>query len=472
MNPPATEPETPSGTRADFMRSQDASFLFLETESSHMQIALIALFEGPPPRSDEIERMIDAKLDLVPRYRQRVRRVPFDLGPPVWEDDPRFDLNYHVRHTALPQPGDDRQLRTLVGRVMSQPLDHDRPLWELWVIEGVSSDRWAMLTKMHHGLVDGIAGSDLLGVLLDARPDREPRPASQWEPRPRRKGWLLAAESIGVGLRRPSEGLRALQRAIRKPRRALRELAEFGEGLASFHDFSSSSQESSLNGRVGRHRRWCSTDTSLAEIDKIRAAHGGTVNDVILAAVSAGFRALLLSRGEPVDETRVRTLIPVSLRRPDERGQLDNRVTGVFVDLPVEISDPIECLSRVRSEMERVKEHHQIDVAEALVSLADYTPPAFLALGARLFAGLEQHAVQTITTNVPGPRRPLFANGRRMLSAYPYVPLSGSVRIAVAAFSYAGRVGFGITGDYERAADIDRLASGIEDGLAYLRGHA
>jgi diacylglycerol O-acyltransferase len=452
----------------DPMSPLDASFLHLENDCNHMHIAVVAIFEGPPPGGDQVEEMISSKLHLVPRYRQKVRFVPFDLGQPVWSDDHHFDLRYHVRHTALPSPGSDEQLCTLVGRVMSQKLDRAKPLWEAWIVEGLMGGRWAILSKTHHCLVDGVAGSDLLSVVLDSEPEAEHPPSVPWEPERRPTGFSLAMESLADGFRKPREGFRAARRATISPLRALRDLADFTEGLSTFHAFSQSALETSLNGPIGPHRRWCFTSTTLAENKKIRNARGGTVNDVVLSVVAQGFRSLLLSRGESVDGLCTRSLVPVSLRTEAERGTFNNRIAAVFVDLPMGISDPDECLAAVRADMDDLKEHHQASAAEALSALTGYTPPALLALGARIFAGLEQHAVQTVTTNVPGPRQPLYAAHRRMLAAYPYVPLVGSVRIGIAIFSYAGSLGFGITGDYESASDIGVLAAGIEAGIADL----
>ncbi len=448
---------------------QDSSFLFLENEINHMHIAVVALFEGPPPSCDEIEEMISSKLDRVPRYRQKVRFVPFDLGQPLWVDDERFDLNYHVRHTALPDPGDEPQLHALVGRVMSQKLDRSRPLWEIWVVEGLSNMRWALISKTHHCLVDGIAGSDLMSVLLDTSPDAAHPSCPEWAPNRKPGVVALMAHSLSDAWRLPREGLRAFGRVAQTPRRALRALSDFGDGLSAFRRLSSVPLEGSLNGPIGPHRRWRSTKTTLAEIKQIRQAEGGTVNDVVLAM---GFRSLLIARGEPVAGLHVRSMVPVSIRREDERGTFNNRVAAVLVDLPVDIDEPTACLTAVREEMDRVKAHHQADAAETLSTLTGYSPPAVLALAARLVADLEQHAIQTITTNVPGPREPLFAAGRRMLSAYPYVPLFGSVRIAVAIFSYAGELSFGVTGDYESIPDVDLLIDGIEAALVSMRASA
>jgi len=452
----------------DRLSFMDATFLYVENEFNHMHIAVVAIFEGPPPHGDDIETMISSKLHLVPRYRQKVRFVPFDAGQPVWCDDHHFNLGYHVRHTALPKPGSDEQLRTLVGRVMSQQLDRAKPLWELWVVEGLSEGRWAILSKTHHCMVDGVAGSDLLGLLMDETPDAEHPLPEPWEPEPVPTTLSLWADSIVDGIKSPREGLRALRKVVSTPARLLEGIEEVSDGLSTFRRFASSEVESSLNGPIGPHRRWYWAATNIKEIKKVRIAHGGTVNDVVLAAITNGFRELMLTRGEPVEGMCVRTLVPVSLRREDQHGEFNNRVSAMFAELPMDIDDPVGRLVSLHEQMSDLKEHHQAAAAETLTSLSGFAPPALLALGARLFAGVEQHAVQTVTTNVPGPQRPMYAAGRRMLSAYPYVPLAGSVRIGVAIFSYAGNLTFGITGDWETTEDIDVLAKGIEAGIADL----
>ncbi len=452
----------------DPMSNLDASFLYVENEFNHMHIASAAIFEGPPPRGDEIEEMISSKLHRVPRYRQKVRFVPFDLGRPVWSDDHHFNLRYHVRHTALPKPGTDDQFQRLVGRVMSQQLDRAKPLWETWVVEGLEDDRWALLSKTHHCMVDGVAGTDLLSVLMDDTPDASHGAPEPWKPEPRPTSVSLLADSVASGLARPAEGIRALGRALRAPGRLLHDLSDLGESLATFRSFGETRVESSLNGPIGPHRRWCWASTTIADIRKIRSSHGGTVNDVVLAAIAQGFRTLLISRGEPVDGFCVRTLVPVSVRQEDERGEMNNRVAAMFAELPMDVGDPVERLTRIRSQMSDLKEHHQANAMETLTSLSGFAPPVILASAARFFAGVEQHSIQTVTTNVPGPQRTLYAAGRRMLEVYPYVPLSGSVRIGIAIFSYAGHVTFGITGDYETADDIDVLAEAIETGIADL----
>jgi WS/DGAT/MGAT family acyltransferase len=452
----------------DRMSPQDASFLHVENEVNHMHIASVAIFEGPPPGYDAIVSMIESKLPLVPRYRQKVRFVPLELGRPVWIDDPHFNLRYHIRHSALPAPGSDEQLRNLVGRVMSQQLDRAKPLWEAWIVEGLDDDRWAILSKTHHCMVDGVSGTDLLTVVMDHEPNPERDPIEPWQAEPEPSSAELVRDSLLERSTRPSEAVRSVRSALRGPRRALAGLQEFGRGLGSFESFLHSSAESSLNGPIGPHRRWTWAETTISEIKKIRTAHGGTVNDVVLSIITRGFRDLLIKRGEPIEDRVVRTLVPVSVRKEDERGSYNNRVSAMFAELPVGVEDPVERLASIRSQMDHLKDSSQAVAAETLTSLSGYAPEMLLALGARIFSRLPQSAVQTVTTNVPGPQIPLYAAGRRMLTARPYVPLAGSVRIGVAIFSYAGQLTFGITGDYEGAPDIDVLAAGIGAGMQEL----
>lgn len=452
----------------DSLSSLDASFLYIENEFNHMHVAVIAIFEGPPPQGDEIEEMVSSKLHRVPRYRQKVRFVPFEFGRPVWSDDHHFNLRYHVRHTALPAPGSDRQLRTLIGRVMSQQLDRAKPLWEIWVVEGLEEDRWVMIAKTHHCMVDGVSGSDLLSVLLDDTRDAKHLPSSSWKPEPRPSGRALLVDSLASGLRAPRETLRAIIDTLKAPGRALHGLADLRDGLSTFGTLARDKVESTLNGPIGPHRRWHWASTPISDVMKIRSAHKVTINDVVLSVISQGFRALLLARGEPVKGLNVRTLVPVSVRSEEERGTFNNRVSAMFADLPIDLEDPVECLMSIHSEMSNLKRHHQTAAADTLNALTAFTPPVLLALAARLFAGLDQHTVQTVTTNVPGPTHTLYAAERQMLTAYPYVPLAGSVRIGVAIFSYGGFLTFGITGDYDTAPDIDILASGIQAGIADL----
>ncbi len=457
----------------DRMSPQDASFLHVENENNHMHIASVALFEGPPPSYESVVEMVASKLHLVPRYRQVVRFVPFELARPLWVDDPHFNIDYHVRHTSLPRPGGTQQLKNLVGRIMAQQLDRAKPLWESWVVEGLADDRWAYISKTHHCMVDGVSGTDLLSVVLD----REPHPLREkpelWGPEMPPSDGVLVRGALTDLARSPREQFRALRSAVRRPGRIASRLLEIGQGLGTFGAMTRpSGSESSLNGPIGPHRRWTWAETTLERIKPARKRFGGTVNDVVLSLITKGFRELLLSRGESVDGRVVRTLVPVSVRGEDERGAYNNRVSAMFAELPIGVADPIERLDLIQAQMGDLKERKQAVAAEALTQLSGYAPPMLLALGARVFARMDVRTLQTVTTNVPGPPFPLYAAGRRMTRVYPYVPLAGSVRIGIAIFSYLGQLSFGVTGDYDSAPDIEVLASGIEEGVAELAARA
>jgi len=454
----------------DRLSPQDASFLHIEDAGPLMHIGSVAIFEGPPPTYDEMSAMVGNKLGQVPRYRQKVRTVPFDLERPVWVDDPHFRLAYHLRRTALPSPGSPEQLRALVGRIMSQRLDREKPLWEMWMVEGLHDDRWALLSKVHHCLVDGVAGTDLLALVLDVEPEPQ-RPAETtdgWSPGPEPTGLQLLGAGLRDRITSPYEQLRGARALLRAPLEFARLAEESGRGLFALRRLLNPTAHSSLSGPIGPHRVWAWACTSLDDVKAVRKVFGGTVNDVILTTITRGFRDLLLSRGEPVGGTVVRSLVPVSVRRPDERGTHNNRVSAMFADLPVGIDDPVERLRAIEAQMRHLKDSKMAVAGETLVSLSGFAPPLLLALGARVAARASQRNINTVTTNVPGPQFPLYAAGRRMTDAFPYVPIGNGIRIGVAIFSYCGALNVGVTGDYESAGDIDVLCAGVEDGLAEL----
>ena len=458
----------------DRLSPLDASFLHVEDDVSHMHIGSVAVFEGPQPPFADLVDMVESKLDLVPRYRQRVRFVPLELGRPVWVDDEHFNLEYHLRHTALPKPGGETELRRLVGRVMSQQLDRARPLWEIWVVEGLEDGRWAMVAKTHHALVDGVSGTDLLAVIMDQSANAE-RPARlrEWTPQPAPSSLQLMADSLENVVRSPYEQMRALRAQTRMVRRVLAYAMEVVGGLVALGGLVRPTPVSSLNGPLGPHRRYAWASTSVEDIKRVRKAFGGTFNDVVLASITNGFRELLLSRDEDVERV-VRTLVPVSVRPRDASGKaigdgtFENRVSAMFAELPVDVEDPVLRLELISEQMKDLKESRQAVAGEALTSMSGFAPPMLLALGMRLATRAAQRNVNTVTTNVPGPQFPLYAAGRRMLRAFPYVPLAGQVRLGVAIFSFDGEVNFGITGDYDTTEDIDVLAGGIEDGMTQM----
>ncbi len=446
------------------LSSQDASFLHLEDAVSHFHIGAVAILEGPPPPYDALVERVRANLPQVPRYRQKVHFVPFALGRPVWVDDPHFNLGYHVRRTALPDPGGDEELRVLIGRVMSQQLDRHKPLWEMWMIEGLSERRWVLITKLHHSMVDGVSGAELLRAILDEQREPELVMPAAWSPERQPPGAELAGRALAHRARSPFEGLRSV---LDSPRRAAERAVGTVEGLSTLSGILRPPRASSLNGPIGPHRRWDWARSRLSEVKLIRNALGGTVNDVVLTAIAGGFRELLASRGEPTDRV-VRSLVPVSVRAADEQGEYNNRVSAIFADLPVGIEDPVERLVSVTGQMEHLKGSQEAVAGDVLVGLSGFAPAMLLSLALRAATRMPQRSVNTVTTNVPGPQRPLYAAGRRMLECFPYVPLAGHVRVGVAIFSYDGALGFGVTGDYDRAPDIGVLCRGIERSMAEL----
>jgi diacylglycerol O-acyltransferase len=448
----------------------DALFVDAEDEDRHtsMAIASIAVFEGPSPSYDEVLASLAGRLPLVRRYRQKLRTVPFRLGRPVWVDDPDFDLRYHVRRTALPAPGEDRQLAELMARVMSQRLDRDHPLWEYWLVEGLTEGRWALISKIHHCMVDGISGTDLYRVIFDFSPEPSPPAADDRsagaEPSPLQLAAQAALDAVVIPVR---EAL-ALRGAIADPGGTIRQAAGALRAAAKLAPALWPVPGTSLSGPIGQQRRYTWARASLDDVKTIKGKLGGTVNDVVLAAISAGFRALLLSRGEQPAPHLVRSLVPVSLRAPGEENIYENRVSAVLADLPVHIADPVERLAAVRAELLALKESREVMVGEALVTLGRYTPFPVVSRGVRLVFGLPQREIITVTTNVPGPRQPLYAMGRRLLEIIPYVPIATTLRTGVSIFTYCGNVTFGITGDFAANPDLDILARGIEDGVSGL----
>ena len=346
---------------------------------------------------------------------------------------------------------------------MSQQLDRSKPLWEMWIVERLDRRRWALVSKTHHCLVDGVSGTDLLTVMLDRERAPARSGADPWEA-DRAPGDLeLLARALARLLVSPYEALRALP----APQQLARQGQDLALGLLRMRGVIRPTPPSSLNGSVGPHRRWSWARAQLADVKTVRAALGGTVNDVVLACIAGGFRALLISRGESVERV-VRTLVPVSVRSPGEHGVYNNRISAMFAELPVAIESPVERLESIAAQMTDLKRSKQAVAGNVLTSLGGFAPPLLLALAERLGTRVPQHNVNTVTTNVPGPQYPLYAAGRRMLEAFPYVPLGGHVRVAVAIFSYNGALTFGVTGDYDTAADIEVLCEGIERSLREL----
>jgi WS/DGAT/MGAT family acyltransferase len=451
----------------------DASFLNMEDSSVPMHIGSICIFEGPALTLDELNAMVERKLPLVPRYRQKVTSVPLHLGRPAWVDDPQFRLAYHIRHAAIPAPGAEDQLRVFASRVLSQALDRRRPLWEMWLVEGLSGGRWALLTKIHHCLVDGVSANELLAVLIDDAADPPPATESTdltetWHAPPAPTRARLLAHTLASRALDPRQFLGDALAFLRTPARIVEHLAAFSELCWATRPL----QRSPLTGPLSRERRWCWARASLDDIRIVRSAFGGTVNDVVLTIVAGGLRTLLDARGESLDGRTVRTMIPISVRAPGSERDYSNQVAAVFAELPVRIADPTERLASIRARMEGVKASRQAVAATTLTSLSGFAPPLLLALGTRTALRATPPSFETYVTNVPGPQRPVFTAGRRLLEGFPFAPLPHSVRISIAVVSYDGLVRFGLVGDHESVADLDLLRDGIEGGLAELVGAA
>jgi len=445
------------------MSAIDASFLHVENATTPMHIGGVSIFEGPPPGFEDLRAMVAAKLDLVPRYRQKVRFVPFAAGTPAWVGDPHFSLDYHLRHTAIPAPGSERQLRQLASRVFSQQLDRNKPLWELWVVEGMKHGRWALLSKVHHCMVDGVAATDLMSVMFSD--DSRGASVRQFSAPPEPSGLEVLVRAL-VRRASPAGQLEAVRGALSAPGQTLRSLAEVARATVAASGSLRPVAASSLTGPIGPHRRWSWANARLDEVKTVRAVLGGTVNDVVLAIITNGFRELLESRAEEIPAHRVvRTMVPVSVRRRGETGVYNNRVSAVFAGLPVGLDDPVARLAQIRAEMDGVKQSKQAVAGDVLSSLSGFAPPLLLALGSRLITLSPRLNIHTATTNVPGPQQPVQTLGRRMLASYPFVPVVGSIRVVVAIFSYDGGLYFGVTGDYDGAPDVDVLTAGIRRGL-------
>jgi WS/DGAT/MGAT family acyltransferase len=441
----------------------DASFFHFERDVQQMHIGSMLLFDGPAPRYDELCSVIDAKLAQVPRYRQHVRRVPLELGRPLWVDDTQFDVRHHVRRTSLRRPGTERQLRSLVARLMSEHLDLSRPLWEMWLVRNVGDGRWAVINKAHHAMIDGISGTDIMGALLDHVPQPTPAAVPDWLPRPEPSSAGLVTAALIEALRGPVELAGATAHGLLAPRRLAAQTVGLAQaGAKVVHP------ENVLDGPIGPRRRWGWARADLADAKRVKNELGGTVNDVVLAAVTGALRTFLLSRGETVEGRTIRSLVPVSTRHPDDHGVPGNLVSAVFADLPVGVADPAARLSLITRQLAQLKHGGMAVGVDAMMAATGYLPLTLFALTARAVAHFPQRAFSTVTTNVPGPQVPLYLLGCRMTEMFPYIPLAIDLRITVGIMSYDGQLTFGVTGDHEAVPDLDVLCRGIESAMAEL----
>ncbi|MGH2697787.1 MAG: WS/DGAT/MGAT family O-acyltransferase [Actinomycetota bacterium] len=444
----------------------DEMFLHLEGPNAHMHVGGIALFEGEPPDYDDVLRMIEERLQYVPRFRQKLATVPLGLGRPIWVDDPHFNLEYHVRHTALPAPGSRDKLNRLVARIMSQQLDRAKPLWEIWFAEGLAGNRFALISKTHHSLVDGISGTDIMSVLLDPSVEPPTIERDDWRPALEPGADQLMVEALRERLTSPAEVVRSVQSAASDPATLPGRLLDSVRAIGEWMGSGFAAPPSSLNRPIGPHRRFETVSVQLGDLKRIKNAFGGTVNDVVLTVVSGGLRRLLQGRGERVDDLELRAMVPISVRTGDQRGSLGNLVANVWATLPVYEPDPLERLQIISEAMIELKDSGQAVGAQVLTTLGEFAPPTIVAQASRVVA--RQRAFNLVVTNVPGPQIPLYTLGREMLEVYPVLPLSGNTTLGVALLSYNGAVGFGLLGDFETTEDIAELAEGIEKSVAEL----
>ncbi len=460
-------------TTLERMNPLDAWFLYAEEDGvNHMNILSFIVLDGPPPPYEDLLALVASKLPQLPRYRQVIRTVPMHIGRPVWVDDANFDLQFHVRQTALPAPGDDTVLERLISRLMAQQFDRARPLWELWSVEGLTEGRWVLLSKLHHAMVDGVSGADMVSILLDKVPKPALRPDVPWEPAPAPSNLEIFGGTARGIVTSPVELARAASSAVKAPRDvAATLLAGVGAGRRALRGGSATS----LNGPIGPSRRYTWTSYSLEDVKTVRKALGGTLNDIVVATATRGFRDLLLSRGEDVEDRTVRVIIPIALHARDAKGTAvaaglyENRITGVFADLPVGEPDPVERARIIREQLSALKASREGVAGDTITKLSGFAPAPFLALGQRAAAKMRQGTINSVVSNVPGPQVPLYALGRKVRAAYPSPPIFPvGARMGVAVFSYNGGLHFGLIADYSTVPDLHVLRDGIRAGLDEL----
>jgi WS/DGAT/MGAT family acyltransferase len=442
----------------------DTALLAVDDEAAPMHIGSVAVFEAPAPTFDEVRAFVAAKVQSIPRCRQRVREQAGPFGRPMWIDDDSFGVDDHVRHASV--AGDTpAALDDLVARVMKEPLDRRRALWALWFVDGLAGGRWALVAKAHHCMVDGIAGSDLLGAVLDHAADARQPTRQDWSAAPAPSARDVRRFDRQQRRRSARARLARFLAACAHPRRMYARLRDVLSGAKRLW-YRAHRAGTSLTGPIGVHRRWARTRIRLDDVTTVRRAFGGTVNDVVVAVIARAFGDLLRGRGESAAGRSVTALVPVSMRDASDHATLGNLLADVHALLPVGIDDAVETLRAVHAHIEDLKASHEVDASGAVMRVGDLVPRA---VADRVARAIVRHAnVDTAVTNVPGPRAPLFCCGRRMLEGYPYAPIAGQVRVSVAVWSYVDDLAFGITADRDTTPDLDRLVAGVERAFAAL----
>jgi diacylglycerol O-acyltransferase / wax synthase len=447
------------------LTSLDASFLYLEKPAMHMHVAGVSVFEprdDGPLTYDDVQRVVEGRIHLAPKLRQRVLRVPSDLARPLWVDDERFDVDFHLRRAAIPSPGGRLQLERAIGRVLSRPLDPSKPLWELYVFEGLAHRRTAVLMKLHHALADGISGMLIASALFDLAPDADPGVPRAWSPEPAPSSGDLVRDAVQDMLLHPIE---ALGKAAGAPRNAVSDVAEMLSGIGHLVGMGAP-PPGPFDASIGPARRFAIAESPFDRVHDIKDALGGTVNDVVLSAVAGGLHEVLEARGERTRGRTLRVLVPVSVRSRAERGDIGNRVAPAFVDVPIGRLAPTTRLRRVRQATTRLKESSMAVRADQIIGLGAYAPPALHAMAARLVS--RGRWFNLVVSNIPAPQVPMYLGGAPLVASYPAMPLGERCGLSVACTSLAGMMAFGLTADWDAVPDIDVLARGIETSIDEL----
>jgi diacylglycerol O-acyltransferase len=453
----------------DRLTATDASFLHQEGPESHMHIGALVLAEGPAPAYEDFLNLIRSRLHLVPRYRQRLHFPPAATGRPLWADDTDFNIEYHVRHTALPVPGSQEQLQNLCARIFSQQLDRSKPLWELWLVEGLDDGRFGLLTKAHHAMIDGIAGVDLGTVMFDLGPEptKIDDTLEPWQPNPEPSPVDLLSAGVKSFVKGGAEITAQALGALSKPERAIEDARIAAEGVGEIVWATlNPAPPTPLNVEIGPHRRFVGVESSLQDFKAVKNVFGGTVNDVVLAVVAGALRAWLQSRGVRTEGLELRALVPVSVRTEEQRGSAGNRLAAMRGPLPVYVDDPVERLAVVRAAMDDLKESKQAVGAEVLAGVQNFAPPTVLAQASRL--NFSTRLFNMLVTNIPGPQFPLYVQGREMTTVFPIAFLPSDHALAIAIMSYNGQMNFGLIGDYDAMPDLETVADSIAASLAEL----
>ena len=456
----------------------DNSFLLTESPTNHMHVAGTATYEAGPLKTasggidvKKIRQYVESRLHLIPRYRQVLAYTPIE-GHPVWVDDQHFNIEYHVRHTSLPRPGDPELLKALSGRIMSQQLDRSKPLWEMWVVEGLDNgDHFAILSKIHHCMVDGMSSVDLMAVLLSIEPTDRVDPPVRWIPRPRPSWWQMMSAETARRARIPLDtisGFGQLLKDVRDPRSDIRTMWRAARGMlgSSLRTVS----DTPLNKPIGPHRRFDWLAMDLGEVKNVRKRLGGSLNDVVLTTVTGAVQRFLEGRRVHVDFLDFRVMAPVSVRSAEEKGTLGNRVSAWIIELPLAERSPRARLQKISETTARLKETKQAMGAEILSRVAEWTPSTLLSLASSMMT--RALPFNLVVTNVPGPQVPLYLLGAKMLDNYGQVPLTDYLGLGIVLFSYAGKLCWGFNADWDLVPDLRDFVTAVEESFAELQSTA